>query len=237
MSQQQQQQQHAVQKGEICMSLTLHLHPLSSYSHKTLIAFYENDVPFTANNLDLANEECRTAFRKLWPLGKMPVLRDEARDRTVPESTIIIEYLARHYPGPVELLPADPELALQVRFADRFYDFYVHTHVQGIVADRLRPAGRHDPYGVEQKRAALTSSYDIIEAEMATRTWATGESYTMADCAASPALFYANEVLPFGDTHRHVAAYFERLKKRPSFARVLKEAEPYFHMFPRQNLA
>jgi glutathione S-transferase len=219
------------------MSLTLHLHPLASYCHKTIIAFYENDIPFTVNIVDLGDEASRTAFKELWPVGKMPVLRDEARDRTVPESTIIIEYLARHYPGPVELLPTDPELALQVRLADRFYDFYVHYPMGRIVADRLRPAGQHDPFGVEQMRAVLKNSYDIIEADMATRTWATGESYTLADCAASPALFYANEVLPFEGTHKNVAAYFQRLRKRPSFARVLKEAEPYFHMFPRQNLA
>lgn len=219
------------------MSLTLHLHPLASYCHKTLIAFYENDVPFTANIVDLGDEVSRTAFKKLWPVGKMPVLRDEARGCTVPESTIIIEYLARHYPGPVELLPADPELARQVHIADRFYDLYVHDPMQRIVADRLRPAGQHDPFGVEQMRTALKSAYDIIEADMASRTWAAGETYTLADCAASPALFYANEVQPFGDTHRRVAAYFERLKQRPSYARVLREAEPYFHMFPRQNIA
>jgi len=219
------------------MSLTLHLHPLASYCHKTLIAFYENDIPFTTNIVDLGNEASRTAFKRLWPVGKMPVLRDEARDRTVPESTVIIEYLARNYPGPVELVPSDPDLAWKTRLADRFYDLYVHDPMQRIVADRLRPAGQHDPFGVEQNRAALKSAYDIIETEMAGRTWATGETYTLADCAASPALFYANEVVPFGDTHRNVAAYFARLKQRPSYARVLKEAEPYMHMFPRQDLA
>lgn len=137
------------------MSLTLHLHPLASYCHKTIIAFYENGIPFTANIVDLGNEASRTAFKKLWPMGKMPVLRDEARARTVAESTIIIEYLARHYPGPVELLPADPELAEQTRFADRFYDLYVHNSVQRIVGDRLRPAGHHDPVAVEEARATL----------------------------------------------------------------------------------
>lgn len=226
-----------MEESEICMSLTLHLHPLASYCHKALIAFYENDIPVTANIVDLGDEASRTAFKKLWPVGKMPVLRDEARDRTVPESTIIIEYLARYYPGPVELLPADPELALRVRLADRFYDLYVHDPVQRIVADRLRPAGQHDPFGVEQMRAALKFAYDIIETDMASRTWAAGESYTLADCAASPALFYANEVLPFEGTHKNVAAYFQRLRKRPSYVRVLREAEPYFHMFPRHNLA
>ncbi|PWJ76927.1 glutathione S-transferase [Pseudaminobacter salicylatoxidans] len=219
------------------MSLTLHFHPLASYCHKTLIAFYENAIPFAGNVVDLGDPASGDAFRKLWPVGKMPVLRDEARDRTVPESTIIIEYLARYYPGPVELVPSDPELAWKTRLADRFYDLYVHEPMQRIVGDRLRPAGRHDTFGVEQARASLRTAYDVIETDMAERIWATGESYTLADCAASPALFYANEVLPFTDTHKNVAAYFKRLKQRPSYARVLAEAEPYMHMFPRQNLA
>jgi len=219
------------------MSLTLHFHPLASYCHKTLIAFYENAIPFAGNVVDLGDPASGGAFRKLWPVGKMPVLRDEARDRTVPESTIIIEYLARYYPGPVELVPSDPELAWKTRLADRFYDLYVHEPMQRIVGDRLRPAGRHDTFGVEQARASLRTAYDVIETDTAERIWATGESYTLADCAASPALFYANEVLPFTDTHKNVAAYFKRLKQRPSYARVLAEAEPYMHMFPRQNLA
>jgi glutathione S-transferase len=216
------------------MSLTLHFHPLASYCHKVLIALYENETPFTPNLVDLGNEAERAALLKLWPIGKFPVLRDDARDQNVPESSIIIEYLDRYYPGRTQFITGDADRARGIRLRDRFYDLYVHEPMQKIVGDRLRPQGKDDPHGVEEAKARLKASYGMIDQEMASRTWAMGEAFSLADCAAAPALFYANEVLPFGDTHRNVAAYFNRLKARPSYARVLREAEPYFAMFPRE---
>jgi glutathione S-transferase len=219
------------------MSLSLHFHPLASYCHKVLIALYENDTPFTSNMVDLSNETERAALLKLWPIGKFPVLADDARNQSVPESTVIIEYLDRHYPGRTKLIPADLDRAWQTRLRDRFYDLYVHEPMQKIVGDRLRPDGKKDPHGVEEARARLRTSYRMIDQEMATRTWAIGDTFSLADCAAAPALFYANEVMPFGESHANVAAYFGRLKARSSYARVLKEAEPYFAMFPREASA
>jgi glutathione S-transferase len=216
------------------MSLTLHFHPLASYCHKVLIALYENETPFTPNLVDLGNEAERAALLKLWPIGKFPVLRDDARDQNVPESSIIIEYLDRYYPGRTQFITGDADRARGIRLRDRFYDLYVHEPMQKIVGDRLRPQGKDDPHGVEEAKARLEASYGMIDQEMASRTWAMGEAFSLADCAAAPALFYANEVLPFGDTHHNVAAYFNRLKARPSYARVLREAEPYFAMFPRE---
>ncbi|MGX5802713.1 glutathione S-transferase family protein [Bradyrhizobium sp. Arg314] len=217
------------------MSLTLHFHPLASFCWKPLIAFYENGTPFEPVVVDLGDEASRTAFLKVSPTGKMPALRDDARDRTVLESTIVIEYLAAHYPGPVELVPADVDVALHIRQADRFYDFYVQHPMQKIVGDRLRPKEQTDPFGVEEARAQLRNSYAIVEEEMAGRTWAVGETFTMADCAASPALFYANKVEPFGDKFPAVKRYHDRLLARPSFARVIEEAQPYFKFFPYNN--
>lgn len=217
------------------MSLTMHLHPLASFCWKPLIALYENGTPFVSVVVDLGNEQSRAAFLKLSPAGKMPVLRDEALNQTVPESTIVIEYLVAHYPGPVELIPADVDLARQVRLADRFYDFHVQEPMQKIVGDRLRPEGRTDPFGVEQARAQLRGSYAIIEHDMSSRTWATGEAFTMADCSAAPALFYANKVEPVGDKYPAVRRYHDRLLERPSVARVIEEAQPYFKFFPYNN--
>jgi glutathione S-transferase len=219
------------------MSLTLHFHPLASYCHKALIALYENDTPFTPNIVDLSNESERAALLKLWPIGKFPVLRDDARNQTIPESTVVVEYLDRHYPGRTQFIPADADSAWPMRLRDRFYDLYVHEPMQKIVGDRLRPSGKKDPHGVEEARARLRTSYRMIDDEMAAQTWAAGDAFSLADCAAAPALFYANEVVPFGETHKNVAAYFDRLKARPSYARVLKEAEPYFAMFPREASA
>jgi glutathione S-transferase len=217
------------------MSLTLHFHPLSSFCWKALIALYENDTPFEPRLVDLGNETERAALLKLWPIGKFPVLRDDAKDRTIPESSIIIEYLDNYYPGRTRFIPADPKLALQTRLRDRFYDLYVHLSVQKIVGDRLRPEGKKDPHGVEEAKARIESCYGMIDKEVAAKTWAMGEAFSLADCAASPALFYASKVMPFGNTHKNVTAYFDRLKARPSFARVIKEAEPYFGMFPQET--
>ncbi|HYI88941.1 MAG TPA: glutathione S-transferase family protein [Beijerinckiaceae bacterium] len=214
------------------MMLTLYFHPLSSFCQKALIALYENDTPFERRIVDLGDEASRAAFLAVWPIGKFPVLRDEGRDRTIPESSIIIEYLHAHYPGRTKLLPDDADGALQVRLWDRFYDQHVMEPMQLIVANRLRPDGRKDPFGVEKAKARLQTAYAVIEREMATRTWAAGEAFSMADCAAAPALFYADKVMPFGDAHANMARYFARLRERPSYARARAEAEPYFHLFP-----
>lgn len=218
------------------MSLTLYMHPLASFCQKVLIAFYENGKPFEPRIVDLADATSRAEFLKIWPIGRMPVLRDEARDRTIPESSIIIEYLAQHYPGKMQLVPTDTDLARQTRFRDRFYDLYVQEPMQKIVTDRLRPAGKNDPHGVEQAKGLLQAAYGMIEHDMSTKTWAMGDdAFSMADCAAAPALFYADLVLPFGDTYPNTAAYLRRLMERPSFARVVREAEPYRALFPKEN--
>jgi glutathione S-transferase len=209
------------------MSLKLYFHPFSSFCQKVLIALYENDTPFDPHIVDLSNETSRADFVKIWPIGKFPVLRDEAKDQTVPEASIIIEYLALHYPGKTRLVPADADMAWKTRLRDRFYDLYVNEPMGKIVIDTLRPPGKNDPHGVEQAKTLLQTAYGIIEQEMATKTWAMGDAFSMADCAAAPALFYANLVLPFGDTHKNAAAYLARLMERPSFARAVKEAEPY----------
>ena len=215
------------------MSLTLHFHPLASFCWKALIALYENDTPFAAKLVDLGNETERAALLKLWPIGKFPVLRDEAKDQTIPESSIIIEYLDRHYPGRVRFIPDDADRAWQARLRDRFYDFYVHLPMQKIMLDRFRAEGKQDRQGVEEARAQLRTSYDMIEAQMASGGWAMGEAFSIADCAAFPALFYGSMAEPFGSDRKNLTAYLERLKARPSVARVLKEAEPYFHMVPK----
>jgi glutathione S-transferase len=215
------------------MSLTLHMHPLSSYCWKVLIALYENDTPFEAHVLNLGDPAVVSAFKALWPTGKMPLLCDAARDRTIPESSTIIEYLQAAYPGPVRFIPDDPDAALRVRLMDRLFDLYVMTPMQAIVGDRIRPADvAKDPYGVAQARRQLAMAYDLLEAELAGRAWAAGEAFSLADCAAAPALFYANKLAPLGADHPNVSAYLDRLLARPSFVRVLQEAEPYFAMFP-----
>ena len=212
------------------MSLTLYLHPLSSYCHKVLIALYENAIAFTPEVVNLGDPASRDAFKKIWPLAKFPVLRDSARNQIIPESTAIIEYVGHYFPGPVTLLPDnDWKRAAQIRSADRFYDLHVHYHMQRLVADKLRPADGHDPIGVNESKQRLQIALEMAEAQMATREWACGDVFTMADCAAAPPLFFLNKMMPLPE---HLKGYLARLQKRPSYARVLDEAAPYMRYFP-----
>ena len=217
------------------MSLTLHFHPLSSFCWKALIALYEHGTEFTPKSVDLGNPDERAALLKLWRIGKFPVLQDHARDQIIPESSVIIEYLDQHFAGPTRMIPADPDLALKTRLSDRFHDLYVHLPMQKVMGDRLRPADSKDPYGVAEAKAQLRTSYGMIERQMASTGWAIGAAFSLADCSAFPALYYGNVAEPFGAHHKHLGAYLERLKARPSVARVIKEAEPYFHMVPKDN--
>lgn len=215
------------------MTIKLHYHPLSSFCQKVLIALYENDTPFVPNIVDFGDSASRDAFLALWPVGRFPVITDEGRDWMVPESSIIIEYLAQHYPGKSKLIPDDPDAARQCRMRDRFFDLYVNVQMQKIITDRLRPEDQHDAFGVEQARALMKTALDMIDEEIKSRTWAMGDQFSMADCAAAPALFYADIAQPFSDTHRNAYSYLQRLKNRPSYARVLKEAEPYLKNVPK----
>lgn len=215
------------------MSLTLHFHPFSSFCQKVVIALYETGAPFTPNIVDLGDAAQRAALLALWPIGRFPVLRDEAADLTLPESSIIIEYLAQHYPGASKLVPDDPDKARQVRMGDRFYDMHVHNHMQAVIGDRIRPADHKDPFGVEAAKRQMHTALSMIESERGDG-WSFGGDYTMADIAASPALFYADKIMPLAGEFPKTHAYLERLKARPSFARTLEEAEPYFQYFPKE---
>src|SRR5262245_41292840 len=217
------------------MTLKLYFHPLSSFCHKALIALYENRIGFERIIVDLSDEASRAAFRAVWPMAKMPVLRDEARHRTVAESTIIIEFLDAHYGGPTRFLPADADRAWQTRMWDRFYDHYVQEPMQKIVGDRLRPADKTDAYGVELAKAQLQQAYGVMEREMASKTWAIGDDFTLADCAAAPALFYANTVAPFAETHKNLAAHRHAPLARASVAPVREEEQPSFNLFPLER--
>ena len=223
------------------MSLKLYFHPLSSFCQKVLIALYESGTPFTPRQIDFGNQADRAELLNLWPIGKFPVLRDESRGATVPESSIIIEFVQLHYPGPLKLIPQQEPLGVQTRLRDRFFDLYLNMEMQKIVGDRLRPAGSRDPLGVEQARTKIRTACDLAEKYIAgktsNKTWIMGDAFTIADCAAAPALFYVDKLMPLADSHKGCAAYLERLMQRPSYARVLKEAEPYFNLFPQEDAA
>ncbi|MYM38055.1 glutathione S-transferase family protein [Duganella qianjiadongensis] len=210
------------------MSLTLYYHPLASFCHKVLIALYENETAFERRIINLGEPADRAELEAIWPLCRFPVLRDHARGVDVPETSIIIEYLDRHYPGAQPMLPPDPDVALDVRLWDRFFDHYVQEPMQSIVLARLNDT----QCDLTSDRTKLKTAYKMIEKRMDARVWMCGASFSLADCAAAPALFYAATVLPFPEEYDALNTYFDRLMARPSVQRVLEEAKPYFRMYP-----
>jgi glutathione S-transferase len=216
------------------MSLIFHGHPLSSYCWKVLIALYENGTPFEQQLINLGDPDSRAALAALWPVAKMPVLEDRTRGEVIPETSVIIDYLDAHYPGPIRFVPEDPDRAREIRLWDRIYDLYLQGPMQKIVGDRLRPEGQRDPFGVAEARTLLATALGMVEREAGGTSWAAGEDFTVADCAAAPALFYADKVAPLAEAYPNALALLARLKARPSVARVLAEAEPYFQYFPSE---
>jgi glutathione S-transferase len=212
------------------MTLKLYAHPFSSYCQKVLIALYENATPFELRMVGPDDPQASAELAALWPLKRFPVLVDEGG--TVLEASIIIEHLDLRHPGPVRLIPQDPVTALDVRMMDRFFDNYIMTPQGRIVFDSLRAVADRDPLGVAEARAMLETAYGWLEHTMAGREWATGDAFSLADCAAAPALFYADWTHPIEAAFANVHAYRRRLLQRPSFARAVDEARPYRPLFP-----
>ena len=211
--------------------LALYGHPFSSYTQKVLIALYENGTPFELLNLDPAEPVSHSAdWLRHWPLAKFPVLVDG--DRTVVESSIVIEHLQLAHPGPVQLIPADPRAALDVRFMDRFFDLHVMAPVQHAVNAALTGNAERKAEGVAWAAEKLEKAYAWLEGMWAGRTWAAGEPFSLADCAAAPSLFYADWTHPIAATYPQLCAYRARLLARPSFARAVEGGRPYRHYFP-----
>lgn len=214
------------------MTLTLYYHPFASFCQKVLIALYEKEIEFEPRLIDLGDAAQRAELSRLWPLAKFPVLRDTASDVILPESSLIVDYLDRHRPETIRLIPDDPEEARRVHLWDRLFDNYVATQLTKVVTDQFRSEGRDDPDGVEQAKATIATAYGIIDEELGRGgRWIAGDGFTLADCAAAPALFYANIAVPF-ERHEALSAYYQRLLARPSFARVIEEARPYRTLFP-----
>lgn len=209
--------------------LTLYAHPFAAYCWKALVALYENATPFTYRLVEDAAGWAE--LESLWPIKKFPLLRDG--DATIAESSIIVEYLMHRYPGTTRMIPVNGDTALTVRFMDRFFDNYVMSPMQTLVADRMRTQTERDPRGVADARKLLDSAYGWLEHQLTPQAWACAGTFSLADCSGAPALFYADWVHPVGDRFPGVLAYRRRVLARPSVVRVVDEARPYRKLFPQ----
>ncbi len=212
------------------MKLQLFGHPFSSYTQKVLVALYETAAHFTQRIIGPDDPGTFAEFSRLSPLKKFPVLVDG--DRVLLESSVIIEHVDLHHPGRAALIPKDADRAIHVRMLDRFFDNYIMAPMQKIVGDRLRPDAVRDAHGVQEARSSLTNAYSWLDDLLTQRTWADGNDFTLADCAAAPALFYADWVHPIDASFPRVRDYRGRLLARPSVLRAVDEARPYRPLFP-----
>ena len=214
-------------------ALALYYHPLSSYCHKVLIAIDELGIEVEKRLLNLGDLAERAAFLALWPTGQMPLLVDHGRP--VPETSIIIEHLHRHASPGRTLFPHDPDALLQVRLWDRLFDLYVMTPMQTLTSNLLQAETDRDAFGVAAARTSLSSAYAFIDRHLEGRTWVADDEFSIADCSAAPALFYAVTYAPIPPQHRHLVAYFDRLMQRPSVPRTIDDARPYFKFYPGRS--
>ncbi|HEY4136728.1 MAG TPA: glutathione S-transferase family protein [Alphaproteobacteria bacterium] len=212
------------------MPLALYGHPFSSYTQKVLIALYENGTPFEFRCIGPDTPQHLAEWLRRWPLRKFPLLLDG--ERGIVETSIIIEHLQINHPGPVRLLPADPNAALDVRFLDRFFDLHVMNMMQLAVNGALTGDATKRADGLALAVEKLELAYGWLEGELAGRTWAAGDDFTLADCAAAPSLFYADWTHPIAEDFPTLRAYRARLLARPSFARAVDEARPFRPLFP-----
>ena len=209
------------------MSLTLFAHPFSSFSWKALIPLWADGTPFVYRNVDPAEPGAMDELKVHWPPGRFPVLVDG--DEVIPEATCIIEHLHAHHPGPNDWIP-DGTDGQRVRLLDRIFDLHVQGNMQPAVNHAIWPDG--EGLAAKRGRKALRTVYDWLEANLPETGWAVGGGFTLADCAAAPALFYADWIEPIGEGRPRLAAYRQRLLAHPAVSRAVEEARPYRHYFP-----
>ena len=208
------------------MTIQLYGHPFAGFAWKALIAAYERDVPFTFCMVDSDHAQNRARIAELSPTGQFPALIDG--DRTVTQSNAVIEYLDRFGNAP-PMIPIDPDSALEARMLAEIFDSYIAGPMQKIVAEALRPNDQQDSRRVEEATSILQAAYAWLSARTG-NGWATGGDFSIADCAAAPALFYADWVHTIPDGA--LKAYRTRVLAHPSVARVVDEARPYRSFFP-----
>ena len=212
------------------MPTTVYGHPFSSYTWKVLIALEEYGTPFEFRMISPDHPDHASEWLQRWPLRKFPLLVDG--ERQVVETSVIIEYLQLAHPGPVRLIPEDAMAALDVRFMDRFFDLHVMDAAQHAVNGAISGDEVKRRDGMALSIEKLDLAYAWLETRLAPAGWACGDEFTLADCAAAPALFYADWVHRIPEAFTKLRAYRSRLLARPSVARAVDGARPYRHLFP-----
>ena len=213
--------------------MKLHYHPISTYSQKVLIALYEKGLEFESEIVQLMDPDANAAYRETYPLGKIPCLALE-NGHLIPESSIIIEYID-DMAGPA-LIAGDATATRQIRFKDRMLALSLTATVTALLFQGIKPEAERDQEKIDRANSQIDTIYDFMEKELDRQPFAAGNEFSMADCAAAPALFYARQVAPF-EARDNISAYWDRLSERDSVKKTQEEAAPAIAAFMAQSAA
>ena len=203
--------------------MKFYYHPISSYCQKVMVALYEKGLEFEPELVALMNPEARRKYREIYPMGKVPaLLLDDGH--LIPESSIIIEYLDSL--GEPKLIFGDAEQRRKIRFKDRMYDLHLTESVSTLIFQDMKPEAERDQERIAAAKFRIETMYGFMEEEFSKQPFSNGETFSMADCAAVPGLYYAQRKAPFNE-HQNISGYWDRLASRPSVRRVMEEAEPH----------
>ncbi|MGL4768116.1 MAG: glutathione S-transferase family protein [Formosimonas sp.] len=216
------------------MSLKLHYIVTSTYSAKALLAFYEKGIAFDKAPVDFSTPEKHAEFKKLYPMGKAPLLTGND-DIFVPESTTIVEYLEDNFPnqGP-QLIPSDKTAARRTRLKDRMIDLYVNNNVGKLFFGTRKPEAEQDKAALEAAHKQIDEILPWLEKDLAGKSYLGGDNVSMADLALFAPLFYAKQLHPYSQ-HANLSAWLDRMMARPSVQTHLAELMPYLEAFNQKN--
>jgi len=213
--------------------MKLYYNPISTYSQKVLLAFYEKGIEFQPKIIKLMDPESSREYRKIYPMGKIPCLVLED-DHIIPESSIIIEYIDSM--GEPRLIDGDAEQTRKIRFKDRMFDLYLNHTVVTLLFQSMKPKDQKDQEKIDTAKFRIDTMYSFMDHEFGQQPYANGDNFTMSDCAAAPALFYAELLAPFTE-YKNICTYWELLKERPSVQRTHADARPIVEEFMSKNAA
>lgn len=194
--------------------IKLYYHVDCPYSQKVRIVLAEKDLEHELVHVDLARGEQKTAeFRKLNPLGKVPVLIDE--DVVVYDSTIINEYLDEEYPNP-PLMPEDSAGRARVRLLEDFCDNYFIPQTSLLLAELHRPDAERDHDKVRRLAGEIQRVLQWLEPQLAGKPFLVGD-FSLADVAfAGRAVILPQLGIEIDPRLHNVSGWIARLRERPS---------------------
>ncbi|MEI9885120.1 MAG: glutathione S-transferase family protein [Rhizomicrobium sp.] len=219
------------------MALIVYGSNVSPFVRKVRVLLAEKGVEYT---LDQINPFMPPPdFLTISPLKRIPVLRDTdlPEPNTLPDSSIICDYLEHKYPAPA-LYPADPFQRAKALWYEEYADTAMAPNIgPGLFFERIvkRMMRRETDEEVCQKTLTekLPPLFDHLELEVGSKEFLAGGAFSIADIAVGTQFAnfaHAGAALDAGRWPK-LAAYVARIHGRPSFKALIDEESPLVKRF------